>query len=328
MTSHRYVPKVSKRLPWSRERLIHARAAALSLALERSTSAVYSSALQSYLRFCHIHGFGIEPTPQTMSFYVVYMCHHISPNSIATYLSGIIHELEPFYPSTRDACHHRLVTKTLQGCKKDRATNKRRKRALTRAELRHVVSERSNIQDHDVCLWIAILCTAFHGLLRLGELVDSDNPKLRNPRKTIQRRSLRHLTCAISFSLPGHKADRFFEGNTVLLNHLDASDDPVVAINRYLHTRDHMFPFNPELWIKADGNPPTRSWFLHRLRRLFPGDIGGHSLRSGGATALAETGTPPHLIQAAGRWSSDAFQIYIRKHPLLLAALLTSDAQH
>ncbi|CAL1702703.1 unnamed protein product [Somion occarium] len=45
-------------------------------------------------------------------------------------------------------------------------------------------------------------------------------------------------------------------------------------------------------------------------------------MRSGGATFLAEQGTPPSLIQAAGRWTSDAWQAYIRKHPLLLNVFL------
>ncbi len=47
-------------------------------------------------------------------------------------------------------------------------------------------------------------------------------------------------------------------------------------------------------------------------------------MRAGGATALAEAGVSLALIQAIGRWSSDAFKIYIRHHPVLLAALLYS----
>jgi hypothetical protein len=51
-------------------------------------------------------------------------------------------------------------------------------------------------------------------------------------------------------------------------------------------------------------------------------DVGGHSLHAGGATALAEAGIPPHIIQPMGQWSSDTFQIYIHQHLTLLAALL------
>ena len=51
-------------------------------------------------------------------------------------------------------------------------------------------------------------------------------------------------------------------------------------------------------------------------------------MRAGGATSLAENGVPPNLIQAIGRWVSSAFQIYIRKNPVLLQALLFGRAAH
>jgi len=60
------------------------------------------------------------------------------------------------------------------------------------------------------------------------------------------------------------------------------------------------------------------------MRLFFATDIGGQSMRAGGATSLAEHGVPPSLIQAIGRWSSDAFLIYIRKNPVLIQALLYS----
>ncbi|KAF8548958.1 hypothetical protein OG21DRAFT_1422109, partial [Imleria badia] len=39
-------------------------------------------------------------------------------------------------------------------------------------------------------------------------------------------------------------------------------------------------------------------------------------------TALTLTGTPPHVIQAIGRWSSDEWQKYVRNHAYLQQALL------
>ena len=102
---------------------------------------------------------------------------------------------------------------------------------------------------------------------------------------------------------------------------------PWSPFTKYLALRDHRFPFRAELWLKEDGSIPTRASFLRFLRRHFSGDVGGHSLRAGGATALAEAGIPPHIIQAIGRWSSDAFQIYIRRHPVFLAALLYSSSR-
>jgi hypothetical protein len=47
-------------------------------------------------------------------------------------------------------------------------------------------------------------------------------------------------------------------------------------------------------------------------------------MRAGGATALALAGVQPDVIQGMGRWASSAFQIYIRKNPVLLQAFLFS----
>ena len=86
--------------------------------------------------------------------------------------------------------------------------------------------------------------------------------------------------------------------------------------------RDCHFPLWAELWLKEDSTIPTHAWFLHRLQQHFHDNVGGHSLHAGGAMALAEAGIPAYMIQAIGCWSSDAFQIYIRRHPVLLASLL------
>ena len=45
-------------------------------------------------------------------------------------------------------------------------------------------------------------------------------------------------------------------------------------------------------------------------------------MRAGGATALAEAGVAPNLIQTAGRWTSETFMRYVRKNPFLFEALL------
>ena len=48
-------------------------------------------------------------------------------------------------------------------------------------------------------------------------------------------------------------------------------------------------------------------------------------MRAGGATSLAEHGVPPSIIQPLGRWSSQAFLVYIRRSPALIQAMLYSD---
>ena len=88
---------------WTRERLVHERAIALGNILDKSTLSNYSSALNSYLNFIKQHVFPVEPTPETLSFFTVYMCHHLNPRSINTYLSGISQQLEAHFPTVKTA---------------------------------------------------------------------------------------------------------------------------------------------------------------------------------------------------------------------------------
>lgn len=321
------IPPLSSRQPhraaWTLERLRYERMVALGSAIDRSSAITYTSALQSYLTFCHLHSFSIEPTPDTLSFFTVYMSHHIKPPSVDSYLSGICNQLEPFYPDVREARRHRLVSRTLRGCKKLRGSATRRKRPLHRSELAALAPTYANSNSHDDLLFFTVLLVGFFGLMRLGELVSPDRAELQDPRKISMRPSVEILPNGFSFFLPGHKGDRFFEGNRVIIQETAAADNPVAPFKRYLASRDRLYPFHPQLWLRANGTTPTRNWFLRRLKTHFnEPDVSGHSLRAGGATALAESGIPTHLIQAIGRWSSNTFQIYIRQHPVLLAALL------
>ena len=131
-----------------------------------------------------------------------------------------------------------------------------------------------------------------------------------------------------SFFLPSHKGDRFFEGNTILVQKLNTPTDPYNPFIAYLRSRDKLFPIHPELWLTSSGRVPTRHWFISRLRAFFPNEIAGQSMRSGGATSLAEAGADLATIQAVGRWSSEAFRIYIRKNPVLIHAMLFGRPVH
>ena len=99
-------------------------------------------------------------------------------------------------------------------------------------------------------------------------------------------------------------------------------------MEHYTKSHDALFPFHPQLWLKADGTIPLRAWFIKHLRHYFGTDIAGQSLRAGGATAMAEAGAVPELIKGAGRWSSIAFERYIQQNPVMLHALILSRLSH
>ncbi|KIJ29340.1 hypothetical protein M422DRAFT_144845, partial [Sphaerobolus stellatus SS14] len=102
-------------------------------------------------------------------------------------------------------------------------------------------------------------------LLRLGELTFPENIRKHSSKKLTLRHTLNVQGTRFSFTLPFHKADRFFAENTVMIEVLPMSPiDPLFHLIRYLHSRDRSFPLLPMLWITSDGTPPTYSWFVGR----------------------------------------------------------------
>lgn len=311
------------RVAWTLERLVHERAIALGYAIDPSTSVTYTSHLQSYLTFCKLHERPIDPTVDTLSFYTVFMCHHIQPDSVDSYLSGICNQLEHLFPDIRTIRRHRLVAKTLQGCKKLYGEPSHRKDPLTTDNLRVLLAAFPPV-SHDNILFAILVLVGFFALHRLGELTWPDSVKLRDSRKVIKRSSVRHYTGGFGYILPAHKADRVFEGSTIVIIESNAPADlnPFFYFNKYLASRDALFPLQPALFLTSTGAIPTRSWFVSRLSSVLTGNISGHSMRAGGATHFAAIGWPDDRIQALGRWSSEAYRIYIRKNPVVLQALL------
>lgn len=313
------------RKPWTREELLRARTIALGFSLESSTRSTYQSGLNSYLAFAKAHNFPLPPTLDSVSFFVVYMSHHIDPKSVANYVHGLMRSLEPQFPEIRAICHSALVKETLAGCKKWRGKPIARKPPLLANHVLSLIERFKNSSDFDDTLFLAITLLGHFGLHRLGELTSSDILAHRSHRKLIKRPSATQTSIGLSYVLPYHKADRYFLGNTIIIASRLDNLDPVQPLIHFIRLRDARFPNRIELLIRADGSLPTRSWYLDRLVRLFPdAGFGGHSLRAGGATELALQGIPEALIRRIGRWSSDAWERYIRVHPVLLSAVLQS----
>jgi len=57
-----------------------------------------------------LHSLPLDHTPDTFSFYMIFMSHHIKLASVMQYLSGIINSLKPHFPDIRANFHHILVT--------------------------------------------------------------------------------------------------------------------------------------------------------------------------------------------------------------------------
>jgi len=94
--------------------------------------------------------------------------------------------------------------------------------------------------------------------------------------------SLRHTAVLndnhFSFFLPGHKGDCFYEGNTIIIQKIDTTTDPYARFSTYLAI----------IFIHSNlnfGYEETEKY--PRERKFFAKDVGGQSMRAGGATSLA-----------------------------------------
>src|SRR5260221_9911353 len=59
-----------------------------------------------------------------------------------------------------------------------------------------------------------------------------------------------------------HKADRFFEGSTVIFEKRSSHLDPLHFFKIYLRSRDSRFPHLPQPWLCSTGKVPNRSLFI------------------------------------------------------------------
>ena len=110
------------------------------------------------------------------------------------------------------------------------------------------------------------------------------------------------------------KTDPFRQGCFIYLGHGQAPLCPISAILGYLHQRG---PSSGPLFIDTHSQPLTRSRLSSFIQSVLqgegiPGHFSGHSFRIGAATMAAQCSIPDHLINTLGRWSSDAYQLYVR----------------
>ena len=196
--------------PWTVMELAHGEVLALANSVDSSTQQTYRLALNSWLAFVELHHFPLEPTLETLSYFIVYMSHHINPHSVKAYLSGLVQQLEPDYPTIRELRSSWHITKVMRGCLKMNTKAVARKATLS---LRFVRDKLQHSPSHNNFLFMALLATGFHGLLWLGELTFPNNSSIRDWRKVVRRHSLILRQHEYEFLLPAHKADHFFEGN-------------------------------------------------------------------------------------------------------------------
>ena len=174
--------------------------------------------------------------------------------------------------------------------------------------------------DPDSPLDVAVAAcatTAFWGQCRLGELLppSSRAPLLALvPVRSSFRKSPRNPQSFI-LRLPHTKTHS--HGQDVVLVSQRLPYDPISLLRRHFQLNDmpedaHIFSYTSTDHFV----PLTKPIFLQRCNEIwrtlgYPRTT-GHCFRIGGTTELLIAGTPPDIVKATGRWSSDSFLRYWR----------------
>ena len=136
--------------------------------------------LTSYLTFCCLHEFDIEPTQCTLAYYITFPSSHINPKSVNSYLSGICNQLELHFPDVWNVHKSPMVSQALKGAKQWYGRTTTHKLPLTIDNIDTIFNTLDTNPSHDNILFTTQLFTGFEDLLRLGELCWPNKVALHN----------------------------------------------------------------------------------------------------------------------------------------------------
>ncbi|KIJ36662.1 hypothetical protein M422DRAFT_102405, partial [Sphaerobolus stellatus SS14] len=205
-----------------------------------------------------LHGLPPKSTTNTLSFFVIYMSHHIKLSSVGYYLSRICNSLELYYPNVCTIHSTSIICCSLTGTKKLHSSQPTPcKQALECDDLLKIITVLPLNPPHDNLLFITMLLTGFHGPLRIGELTVLHTITKCTTHKLTLCLTLVMDGAWISFTLPFHKSDHFYTGNTIMVQALPHSPiNPMFHLCHYITSCDRAFPLLPAFWLSSSGQTP------------------------------------------------------------------------
>ena len=170
-------------------------------------------------------------------------------------------------------------------------------------------------QDH-VMFWAASTL-AYFGFLRSSEFtvpsLSAFNPLIHLTVSDIAVDSHEMPSC-LQLNIKASKTDPFRKGCCL---YIGLGHPPLCALSAILDYLPQRGQSPGPLFLLANCQPLSRALLTRWLKDIFAaagiqGSVSSHSFRIGVATVATRMGVPDHLIQAMGRWNSDAYKLYIR----------------
>ncbi|KAE8220332.1 hypothetical protein CF326_g8772, partial [Tilletia indica] len=321
---------LSARDPGQRQRV-------LAAAWASSTRSTYGTGLLRWLLWCEHHRLSQSAIfPAGLNDVVDFidsLAGSFAGSSIRNWISGI-RAWHIIHGATLDTTHPRMTTALRGADRLTPASSVSPPRAPFRVH--HLWTIRQHLvldKPFDAAVWACIL-VAFWGLARLGELVVKNgtgfdgrkNPSGAKLAWEPVSKDMPMIRAAV-ITLPWTKTQP--NGEKIVLAPQQDSPCPVRALRNHIVVNQpaadsHLFGFRG----RNRFTPLTRAAFLRRINGILRTaglsrvNLKGHSLRVGGCTEFMLRGVSVDTVRLHGRWSSEAWRLYLRQHVELLAPSL------
>lgn len=308
-------------------------------ALSSNTQRTYSSAQKQFISFCEKNNFlqqNGSPCPAselTVLRFLGKISATCQASSAKVYLAAVrsLHISQGYNDPFVNLPRIPLV---VRGLRRAKSFEPKAPKLPITALVLHTVKMQLDLSNfNDIMFWAACCC-AFFGFLRAAEFIPpssgfSSRIHLSSDSITIDKSP---VPDKVFLQLRYSKTDQFGKGYTVVLARADSALCPVTALMTFMRLRGSRAG---PLFIHADGSFLTRQKLNTRLQQLLAaagwnGRCTLHSFLIGAASTAASLGFPDYLIKALGRWSSEAYQVYIKlpQHRLVSASRCLSVASN
>lgn len=271
-------------------------------------------------------GLSITRSPTTVMQFVVWASHRIKPapgpketisrGTIKKYICGLKawHDMHrETYPSVDKEVKQLLRTTP----KRETALKikKKEKDPVLVLHLKFMMEKLKNGTKPQQAALLITLC-AFWGFARLGELV-TDIPSKLTPRAcdVEQDESGRKITITIWDAKTAKKGEPQF----LILRRQKSALDPVRALEKWIASEEILGGRLLFSWKEgARRNHLTKAQYKDIINPIWAKVQGrrltGHSMRVGGASLLWNLGVSVPIVIEAGRWKSNAYDVYLKKY--------------
>ncbi|XP_078365995.1 uncharacterized protein LOC144650218 [Oculina patagonica] len=299
--------------------------------LAASTRRSYALGQKKFITFCaqmgKLHSTSGSPCPTnewTLCLFATFLAGSVQHASIKVYLSAVrSRHIEEGFPDPLVNCLR--LQRVIRGIKRTQGSSEAQRLLITN-DILMIIFRSLDLSMPDHCMFWAACNLAYFGFLRSAEFtvpsLASFSSALHLSVQDISVDSDTDPSC-LRVRIKASKTDPFRKGCFI---HIGKGNYPLCALQSVLAYLAIRGGSGGPLFLFQDCRPLSCATLTSQISDILghagvPGNFSSHSFRIGAATVAARSGIPDHLIQALGRWTSNAYQGYIRTPTESLASL-------